>query len=187
MPLRSYRRFVFPCSLALVLSACSAGRTGPSAVKASARQSDPASSAAPGRPSVPDPARGVQTVSSEPATLTTGDAAPGVVASPRADSLTERTAAEIRGRYEVARVGNDTLLVRRTDITVPEPSLYEQSIALAHIRSRLAHNGAGLPVAKMRDGTAQITLGPLISPDIAADTITAILTIQGVQRVRAVF
>jgi hypothetical protein len=77
--------------------------------------------------------------------------------------------------------------VRRTDITVPEPSLYEQSIALARIRSRLANNGAGSPAAKMRDGTAQITLGPTISPDLAADTITAILAIQGVQSVRAVF
>jgi len=187
MPLRSYRRFVLPCALALILSACSAGRTGSSAVKASARQPDSPPSSVTGSSSGPESARGLRTVSAESATTTGDSPASGLVPSPRSESLTERTAAEIRGRYEVARVGNDTLVVRRTDITVPEPSLYEQSIALARIRSRLANNGSGAPAAKMRDGTAQITLGPAISPDLAADTITAILAIQGVQSVRAVF
>lgn len=106
-------------------------------------------------------------------------------------SLSEQTAAEIRGRYAYSLVGSDTLVVKRTDIKAPAAALFEQAIALNRLRTTLiARNGIPSEVThnvRLKDGQATIPFGRRIAPEKAAEAIVTALSVEGVQNVRAVF
>lgn len=120
-------------------------------------------------------------------------AAPALVSSDSSDSKTsaQRTAAEIVGHYTIFLPSPDVLIVRRTDIKMQAPSLFEESIALASVRSKLKSSADFSPSvsekARLSNGTAIVPFEGTTSPDRAADVITRLLAVNGVQSVRAVF
>lgn len=120
-------------------------------------------------------------------------AAPALVSSEPSDKKNpaQRAAAEIVGRYAIFLPSPDVLIVRRTDVKMQAPSLFEESIALASVRSRLKSSADFSPAvaekSRLSNGTAIIPFDSSTPPDRAADAITRILAVNGVQSVRAVF
>lgn len=171
-------------SLLLALGGCARNQVAPPPPPTTAATAGPPSKAegfvpAPRRPVLP-----FLPVSS-PAPTT------AIAASPAAASLSERTAAEIRGRYAYNIVSSDVLVVKRTDIQAPAAALFEQAIALNRLRTTLiARNGIPAEVThnvRLKDGQATIPFGRRIAPEKAAEAIITALSVEGVQHVRAVF
>jgi hypothetical protein len=134
------------------------------------------------------PAKPDQPASTRPAAQTT---TPVSLPSTATGSAAQKTAAEIRGRYAISIPSGDVLVVRRTDIDVRAPALFEEAIALGRVRSRLK-GSADLPGdiaerSKISEGTVIIPFGANTSPDRAAEAISMVLAVDGVQRVRALF
>ena len=120
-------------------------------------------------------------------------AATALVSSESSDTKTpaQRTAVEIVGRYSIFLPSPDVLIVRRTDVKTQAPSLFEESIALASVRSRLKSSADFPPSvsekSRLSNGTAIVPFDTTTPPDRAADAITRVLAVNGVQSVRAVF
>jgi len=134
------------------------------------------------------PARSQSTESPRPPQQT---ATPVSLPPAMSASVAQRTAAEIRGKYSISIPSADVLLVRRTDVEVQPSALFEEAIALGRVRSRLK-GSADLPAdiadqSRISDGTVTIPFGTNTSPDRAAEAISMVLAVDGVQRVRAVF
>lgn len=87
------------------------------------------------------------------------------------------------------QISDATLLVKRNS-TTPPASLFEESIALSKLRGQLKTR-PGIPrgtaeKSGLRDGTATLVFaGPLPAAE-AAGAISAALSLDGIQRVRAV-
>lgn len=89
----------------------------------------------------------------------------------------------------VMEVSSTTVLVKPGRPT-PAPSLFEEAIALSKLRGLLTARPA-IPKdtaqnTRLQNGTATIPFGKSVPPTDVASAIAAALTVDGVQRVRAV-
>jgi len=172
-------------SVACALAGCVSARPAPCPRPASPDQ--PLS--APG-PTAPVPrAPAAQPVREAPAV-----AAPPATEEPaRVSAPPEPPAARVAGFLPqglvVLQISDSTLLVKRNAATQPA-SLFEESIALSKLRGQLKTR-PGIPrgtaeKSGLRAGTASLVFaGPLPAAE-AAGAISAALSLDGIQRVRAV-
>lgn len=90
----------------------------------------------------------------------------------------------------VLESGSTSLLIKRAGAT-NAPSLFEEAIALGKLRGMLASK-AFLPKetprkTKLQNGTATIPFGKSVPPENVADVMVAALSIESVQKVRALW
>ncbi len=100
-----------------------------------------------------------------------------------------RVAAYLPHGCIVAEISDRELLVK-TSTATRAPSLYEESISLSRLRGQLKSR-PGIPKgtvdqSSLKDGTATIVFTAPLPPAEAAGVITSALSLDAVQRVRAV-
>jgi hypothetical protein len=93
-------------------------------------------------------------------------------------------------KTSVAMEVNPTTLLVKSGAPTEPPSLFEEAIALSKLRGLLAARPA-IPKdtphkTKLQNGTATIPFGKSVPPSDAAAAVVAALSVEGVQRVRAV-
>lgn len=119
-------------------------------------------------------------------------AAPPVAPAPvpaQVDPPAQRVAAYLPQGCIVADISDRELVVKRSK-TTRAPSLYEESIALSRLRGQLKSRPA-IPTgtaaqSSLKDGTASIVFTAPLPPAEAAGAIASALSLDAVQKVRAV-
>jgi len=83
-----------------------------------------------------------------------------------------------------------TTLLVKSRTPMESPSLFEEAIALSKLRGLLSARPAiprdSAQKTRLQNGTATIPFGKSVSPSDAASAVAAALSVDGVQRVRAV-
>jgi len=109
--------------------------------------------------------------------------------TPKAETITEQVGARLRSSFDVEIEGADTLLVGKASASSEMPSLFEESIILAKLRAFLKSSTATAPNTSVsfHNGQATLTLPPTINSGSASVLIAKMLSLDGVNVVRAVF
>lgn len=176
---------VLALSLACALLGCVSARQAPSPKTPSPDQAlaAPAPAAPAFRAPAPQELREAPALAAPPASQET------VRASAPPEPPSARVAGFLPQGLVVLQISDSTLLVKR-NATTPPASLFEESIALSKLRGQLKTR-AGIPrgtaeKSSLRAGTASLVFaGPLPAAE-AAGAISAALSLDGIQRVRAV-
>jgi len=108
---------------------------------------------------------------------------------PRVDSITEQAGARLRSSLDVKVEGPDTLLVRKPSASSVMPSLFEEAIILGKLRAFLKSATASAPNSSVsfHNGQTTVTLPSTINSGTASVLIARMLSLDGVNVVRAVF
>ena len=108
---------------------------------------------------------------------------------PRAESITEQVGGRLRSSLEVKFEGPETLWVRKPSANSAMPSLFEEAIILGKLRAFVKSATASTPNASVafHNGQATVTLPSKINSGTASVLIAKILSLDGVNVVRAVF
>ena len=108
---------------------------------------------------------------------------------PRVESIAEQVGARLRSSLDVKIEIPDTLWVRKPSANSPMPSLFEEAIILGNLRAFLKSATAAAPnsFVSFHNGQATVTLPSTIHSGTASVLIAKMLSLDGVNAVRAVF
>jgi len=108
--------------------------------------------------------------------------------TPKAETTTEQVGARLRSSFDVEIEGADTLLVGKASPSSEMPSLFEEAIILAKLRAFLKSSAATAPNTSVsfHNGQATLTLPTTINSGSASVLIAKMLSLDGVNVVRAV-
>jgi hypothetical protein len=106
--------------------------------------------------------------------------------TPKAETITEQVGARLRSSFDVEIEGADTLLVGKASASSEMPSLFEESIILAKLRAFLKSSTAPNTSVSFHNGQATLTLPTTINSGSASVLIAKMLSLDGVNVVRAV-
>jgi len=94
----------------------------------------------------------------------------------------------LRSSFEVADIGDESIRVRKSSAQAAPPSLFEEAIILGKLRAFLkSSNASGNQSVTFQNGTAVVSFSPRIKSGAASVLIAKMLSLDGVNEVRAGF
>ena len=94
----------------------------------------------------------------------------------------------MRSSFEVAEIDGDSIRVRKSTAETVAPSLFEEAIILGKLRAFLkSSNSSAKQSVSFHNGTATVSLSPKINSGTASVLIAKMLSLDGVNEVRAGF
>jgi hypothetical protein len=109
--------------------------------------------------------------------------------TPNAELITEQVGSRLRSSFDIKIEGTDTLWVRKASTSTAMPSLFEEAIILGKLRAFLKSATATAPNTSVSflNGQATVTLPSTINSGTASVLIAKMLSLEGMNVVRAVF
>lgn len=113
---------------------------------------------------------------------------PDSVLPPQSQPLSAQVGERLRSSFEVADIDGESIRVRKSSAQSAAPSLFEEAIILGKLRSflKLAAAPANQTVT-FHNGTATVSFSPKINSGTASVLIAKMLSLDGVNEVRAGF
>lgn len=113
---------------------------------------------------------------------------PDSVLPPRPQPLSTQVGERLRSSFEVADIDGESIRVRKSSAQATAPSLFEEAILLGKLRAflKLSTASANQSVT-FHNGTATVSLSPKINSGTASVLIAKMLSLDGVNEVRADF
>jgi hypothetical protein len=94
----------------------------------------------------------------------------------------------LRSSFEVADIDGESIRVRKSSAQAAVPSLFEEAIILGKLRAFLKSSTASANQSvTFHNGTATVSLSPKINSGTASVLIAKMLSLDGVNEVRAGF
>jgi hypothetical protein len=113
---------------------------------------------------------------------------PGSVLSPQSQPLSAQVGERLRSSFEVADIDGESIRVRKSSAQSAVPSLFEEAIILGKLRAFLKSSSASENQSfSFHNGTATVSLSPKINSGTASVLIAKMLSLDGVNEVRAGF
>jgi hypothetical protein len=112
-----------------------------------------------------------------------------LIPNPKAESITTQVGSRLRSSFDVKIEGTDTLWVRKASTSTAMPSLFEEAIILGKLRAFLKSATATAPNTSVsfHNGQATVTLPSTINSGTASVLIAKMLSLEGMNVVRAIF
>ncbi len=109
--------------------------------------------------------------------------------TPRAESITQQVGARLRSSFDIKIEGTDILWVRKPSASSAMTSLFEEAIILGKLRAFVKSATASAPNASVafHNGQATVTLPSTLNSGTASVLIAKMLSLDGVNVVRAAF
>jgi hypothetical protein len=113
---------------------------------------------------------------------------PDSVLPPRPQAVSAQVGERLRSSFEVADIDGESIRVRKSTAQAATPSLFEEAIILGKLRSFLKLSSASAKQSvTFHNGTATVSLSPKINSGTASVLIAKMLSLDGVNEVRAGF
>jgi hypothetical protein len=113
---------------------------------------------------------------------------PDSVLPPRHQAVSAQVGERLRSSFEVADIDGESIRVRKSSAQAPVPSLFEEAIILGKLRAFLKSSSASENQSvSFHNGTATVSLSPKINSGTASVLIAKMLSLDGVNEVRAGF
>jgi hypothetical protein len=113
---------------------------------------------------------------------------PGSVLPPQPQPLSTQVGERLRSSFEVADIDGESIRVRKSSAQSAVPSLFEEAIILGKLRAFLKSSTASENQSvSFHNGTATVSLSPKINSGTASVLIAKMLSLDGVNEVRAGF
>jgi hypothetical protein len=113
---------------------------------------------------------------------------PDSVLPPQSQPLSAQVGERLRSSFEVADIDGESIRVRKSSAQSAVPSLFEEAIILGKLRVFLkSSNSSAKQSVTFRNGTATVSLSPKINSGTASVLIAKMLSLDGVNEVRAGF
>ena len=113
---------------------------------------------------------------------------PDSVLPPRHQAVSAQVGERLRSSFEVADIDGESIRVRKSSDQATAPSLFEEAIILGKLRSFLKLSSASAKQSvTFHNGTATVSLSPKINSGTASVLIAKMLSLDGVNEVRAGF
>ena len=113
---------------------------------------------------------------------------PDSVLPPRPQAVSAQVGERLRSSFEVADIDGESIRVRKSSAQAAAPSLFEEAIILGKLRAFLkSSNSSAKQSVTFHNGTATVSLSPKINSGTASVLIAKMLSLDGVNEVRAGF
>ena len=113
---------------------------------------------------------------------------PDSVLPPQSQPLSAQVGERLRSSFEVADIDGESIRVRKSSAQSAVPSLFEEAIILGKLRAFLKSSSASENQSvSFHNGTATVSLSPKINSGTASVLIAKMLSLDGVNEVRAGF
>jgi hypothetical protein len=113
---------------------------------------------------------------------------PDSVLPPRPQAVSAQVGERLRSSFEVADIDGESIWVRKSSAQAAAPSLFEEAIILGKLRAFLkSSNSSANQSVTFHNGTATVSLSPKINSGTASVLIAKMLSLDGVNEVRAGF
>lgn len=113
---------------------------------------------------------------------------PDSVLPPGPQSVSTQVGERLRSSFEVTEVDGENIRVRKSSVQAAVPSLFEEAIILGKLRAFLKSSTASANQSvAFQNGTATVSLSPKINSGTASVLIAKMLSLDGVNEVRADF
>lgn len=114
---------------------------------------------------------------------------PASMRPPQPETVSTQVATRLGTTFGVTGLPNEALLVRKSSIRSTKPSLFEEAIILTKLRAFLKSTATATtpPSVTFQNGTAAVDLPPTINSGTASVLIAKMLSLEGVNEVRAGF
>ncbi|MFM8831300.1 MAG: hypothetical protein ACKOHM_09895 [Spartobacteria bacterium] len=113
---------------------------------------------------------------------------PDSVLPPRPQAVSAQVGERLRSSFEVADIGDESIRVQKFSAQAAPPSLFEEAIILGKLRAFLkSSNASGNQSVTFQNGTAVVSFSPRINSGTASVLIAKMLSLDGVNEVRAGF
>ena len=106
----------------------------------------------------------------------------------RPQAVSAQVGERLRSSFEVAEIDSENIRVRKSSAQAAVPSLFEEAIILGKLRAFLKSSTASANQSvTFHNGTATVSLSPKINSGTASVLIAKMLSLDGVNEVRAGF
>ncbi len=113
---------------------------------------------------------------------------PDSVLPPRPQAVSTQVGERLRSSFEVADIDGESIRVRKSSAQAAAPSLFEEAIILGKLRAFLkSSTSSANQSVTFHNGTATVSLSPKINSGTASVLIAKMLSLDGVNEVRAGF
>jgi len=113
---------------------------------------------------------------------------PDSVLPPRPQAVSAKVGERLRSSFEVADIDGESIRVRKSTAQAATPSLFEEAIILGKLRAFLkSSTSSAKQSVTFHNGTATVSLSPKINSGTASVLIAKMLSLDGVNEVRAGF
>jgi hypothetical protein len=113
---------------------------------------------------------------------------PDSVLPPHPQAVSTQVGERLRSSFEVTEVDGENIRVRKSSAQAAVPSLFEEAIILGKLRAFLKSSTASANQSvAFQNGTATVSLSPKINSGTASVLIAKMLSLDGVNEVRAGF
>jgi hypothetical protein len=148
----------------------------------------PTETAITGVSTVGSSARQVVTRTPKPTVSPARPEQPDSILPPRPQAVSAQVGERLRSSFEVADIDGESIRVRKSSAQAAVPSLFEEAIILGKLRAFLKSSTASANQSvTFHNGTATVSLSPKINSGTASVLIAKMLSLDGVNEVRAGF